>query len=200
LSTRSPRSGWTPGAPHLGHLDRTRQRPSVWPGHLAAGLPTSVTRIAAERRCGGPSSRVGVVGGTRLSAGWAWAWLGALQAGGRVIGLGQQFAVDLGGGPRGYGVVFASASSAWPAGMWTRATDAGRAVPAWLFGRSMTESGSGWLLLSLVPNIVVRDRADHRAGCLRRGAGSAATRCSPGGRRRGPAAPQLRAVAECASC
>jgi dTMP kinase len=131
--------------------------------YLVSGLviwrldfPKSVTRIAAEQ----PLWRSIVegwrfVGGTPLIRGLVVGMLGAFAAGGLVIGLGQQFAVDLGGGPAAYGVLFAAVFFGLAGGMWVGPRLLAGLSRRRLFGLSLTCAGLWLVLLSLVPNIVV---------------------------------------------
>jgi dTMP kinase len=131
--------------------------------YLVSGLviwrldfPKSVTRIAAEQ----PLWRAIVegwrfVGGTPLIRGLVVGMLGAFAAGGLVIGLGQQFAVDLGGGPAAYGVLFAAVFFGLAGGMWLGPRLLSGLSRRRLFGLSLTCAGLWLVLLSLVPNIVV---------------------------------------------
>jgi len=55
-STRSPASGWNPGAPTR-HLDRTRSLPRVWHGHWRLASRRTVTRSPRTAADGRASSR-----------------------------------------------------------------------------------------------------------------------------------------------
>jgi dTMP kinase len=119
-------------------------------------FPKSVTRIAAEQ----PLWRSIVegwrfVGGTPLIRGLVVGMLGAFAAGGLVIGLAQQFAVDLGGGPAAYGVLFAAVFFGLAGGMWLGPRLLAGLSRRRLFGLSLTCAGLWLVLLSLVPNMVV---------------------------------------------
>ncbi len=154
--TRSPTSGWTRRASYVG----------IWIdaiSYLVSGLviwrlafPQSPARIAAEQ----PLWRTIVdgwrfVGGTPLIRGLVVGMLGAFAAGGLVIGLGQQFAADLGGGPAGYGVLFAAVFLGLAGGMWLGPRVLSGLSRRRLFGLSIIAAGLWLVLLSLVPNLVV---------------------------------------------
>ncbi len=131
--------------------------------YLVSGLviwrmafPKSVNHIAAEQ----PLWRAVIegwrfIGGTPLIRGLVIGMLGAFAAGGLVIGLGQQFAVDLGGGPAAYGVLFAAVFLGLALGMWLGPRLLAGLSRRRLFGLALTSAGLWLVLLSLVPNIVV---------------------------------------------
>ena len=165
--------------PHLG-LDPKGSYVGIWIdslSYLVSGLviwrldfPKSLSRIAAEQ----PLWRSIVegwrfVGGTPLIRGLVVGMLGAFAAGGLVIGLGQQFAADLGARPRGVrravrGRLLRSGRRdvARARGCWPGCPGAGCSAS------SLTAAGLWLVLLSLVPNIVVATGLDRRAGRLRR--------------------------------
>ncbi len=95
------------------------------------------------------------VGGTPLVRGLVVGMLGAFGAGGFVIGVAPTFAADLGAGPSGYGVLFASVFTGLAAGMWVGPRLLAEFTRWRLFALSIIVAGVWLALIALIPNIVL---------------------------------------------
>ncbi len=95
------------------------------------------------------------VGGTPLVRGLVVGMLGAFGAGGFVIGVAPIFAADLGAGPSGYGVLFASVFTGLAAGMWVGPRLLAEFTRWRLFSLSIVVAGLWLALIAIIPNIVL---------------------------------------------
>ena len=116
-------------------------------GGATAGQPTNVWHTITDGWR--------FLGTTPLVRGLVLGMLGAFGAGGFVIGVAPTFVNDLGAGPPGYGVLFASVFTGLAAGMWVGPRLLAE-LPRWrLFAVSIVVAGAFLLLVALIQNFVL---------------------------------------------
>ncbi len=91
----------------------------------------------------------------RFVRGLVGGMLGAFAAGGFVIGLGPTYAVTLGAGVAGYGVLFGAVFVGMALGVWQAPRTLAGLSRRRLFGLAIVVAGGFLLLLGLSPNIVL---------------------------------------------
>jgi dTMP kinase len=95
------------------------------------------------------------IGQTPLIRGLVVGMLGAFGAGGFVIGVAPTFSADLGAGPSGYGVLFASVFTGLALGMWVGPRLLAEFTRWRLFALAIVVAGVWLALIALIPNIVL---------------------------------------------
>lgn len=95
------------------------------------------------------------IGKTPLIRGLVVGMLGAFGAGGFVIGVAPTFSADLGAGPSGYGVLFASVFTGLALGMWVGPRLLAEFTRWRLFALAIIVAGIWLALIALIPNIVL---------------------------------------------
>lgn len=95
------------------------------------------------------------IGTTPLIRGLVVGMLGAFGAGGFVIGVAPTFSADLGAGPSGYGVLFASVFTGLALGMWVGPRLLAEFTRWRLFALAIVVAGVWLALIALIPNIVL---------------------------------------------